>query len=333
MFLGNYRCFLRSIQCTTLLYISSCNPLTYRWPRSIGRVQLSVFRNLCTGSDTTDGHHINDDWDLILAKNSFNVLARKSKSWRRLGPIIDLALDFTNNNFTESTRSLCDVGTDHGLLAVSLATTNRFHHVLGVDVSSTAMREGALKLYDEIRAYRNKTASHAIQPTKLKIDFRISDGLQNVLLGEADIVCIAGMGVHTMTNILMARKQENGIYPNQLLLDEVNTQCLILQPTNSRPRLLMHLYNHLQDIGWGVQTERIEFISSRWYITIVFERTNNSVKHIPGVHLRDSNKSNVTDIGVFLQWVVHHKNWIRSDSLNTGTINPEDVLWLNEFDL
>jgi hypothetical protein len=133
-----------------------------------------------------------------------------------------------------------------------------------------------------------------------------------------------------MVDILTARKSESLSSQQQLLLDILNTQRLILQPTNSRPRLLMDMYSTLYDIGWGVQTERIEYISSRWYLTIAFHRSSNCGKQIPGIHIANSKESNAT--GVLMRWVAHHRNWIRADSSKTGTINPDDVVWLNKFD-
>lgn len=272
----------------------------------------------------TDG---DGESDIFLAKHAFDVLARKSKSWQRLGTIVDLVLDEKRSNRCSQTsnKSLCDVGTDHGLLATGLAMTGRFDQVLGVDVSEQALREGALQLQKDILAYRNKATTNVpvqIQ-NELLAEFRLSDGLQNVQIGEADIVCVAGMGIHTMVDILTARRSDN----TQFLLDILETRRLILQPTNSRPRLLLHLYTHLHQIGWRARTESINFVSSRWYFTVELERSKHPEIQIPGTLAMASNTSQAT-----VNWIAHHKNWIHSDSVKTGSVHHNDELWLTEFD-
>jgi tRNA A22 N-methylase len=269
-----------------------------------------------------------------LAKNAFDVLAKKSKSWMRLGTIVELALDESfSNQYAAGTshaasNSVCDVGTDHGLLATALAMTNRFDQVLGVDVSEVALREGALTLLNDIRVYRDTTT--LTEQPKLP-EFRLSDGLQNVHCGEADIVCVAGMGVHTMVDILTAVKTtgttgSNNTAAPQCWLDVLETRRLILQPTNSRPRLLQHLYRHLHGMGWRARVERIHLVSSRWYFTVELERSNSTVLQIPGALAIATNTSNDA-----IDWVTHHQKWIHSDSFQTGSVNRDDALWLEEF--
>jgi tRNA A22 N-methylase len=164
----------------------------------------------------------------------------------------------------------------------------------------------------------------------LNLTFRISNGLQNVNDGEADVVCIAGMGVYTMIDILLAKNIEKDPSREvQLMLDKLGTQRLLLQPTNSKPRLLMHLYSSLYDMGWTATTERIDFSSSRWYISIAFERSNRShVKvPIPGTTLATSDAFDEA-----CKWISHHRNWIRADTSKAGFTNRDDKLWLAAFE-
>jgi tRNA A22 N-methylase len=264
--------------------------------------------------------------DVAAAKNAFSILARKSISWKRLGPVIDLAVGDRSSN--QRLRSVCDVGTDHGLLATALAMTTRFNCVLGVDISDRAMQDGALKLYDEIMSFRRVNSSDTRVWKELNLDFRPSDGLQNVNPGEADIVCIAGMGVYTMVGILTAR-QVNTPSP-QLLLDHLNTQQLLLQPTNSRPRNMMFLYNRLRDIGWTMQNERLEYISSRWYLTSLFERSQSSLLRVPGAHVATTTDNDV--LRELTRWVAHHRKWILDDAFKAGeALRKDDEKWLAEF--
>lgn len=267
------------------------------------------------------------DSDKAAAKNVFSIMARKSKSWKRLGPIIDLAL--SDRTSKQILQSACDVGTDHGLLATGLAMTSRFNRVVGVDVSERAIKDGALKLFNEILSFRRCNTTDTGSLKELNLDFRLSDGLHGVFPGEADVVCIAGMGVHTMVDILTA-KQVKTPTP-QLLLDHLNTQQLLLQPTNSRPRNVMHLYKELLDIGWMAQNERLEYISSRWYITTLFERSKSSVLRIPGAHV--ATKLDDDSYIELTRWVAHHRKWILEDALKTGgALREDDKTWLEGFE-
>lgn len=310
---------LRSKQCTPFLWTAACNLSGRRSFHSVCSIRKTRYIR------STKGIHDDGYSDIFLAKKAFDVLARNSRSWKRLGSIVDLALDENISN-QPNQKSICDVGTDHGLLATGLAMTSRFDRVLGVDVSEPALRDGALKLQNDIRSYRNKITTNVNTQNELNVEFRLSDGLQNVHVGEADIICIAGMGVHSMVDILTARGSDS-TKEAPLLLDILETRRLILQPTNSRPRHLLHLYNRLNQLGWQARAENIDFVSSRWYVTVEFVRSNYTAIQFPGILAMTSNTSKTTE-----DWVVHHKNWIRVDSAKTGSTNQNDGLWLEAFD-
>jgi hypothetical protein len=73
-----------------------------------------------------------------LAYEAFSVLARREKSWRRLGHLVDLVIMDHGTNRNNTICSIADVGTDHGLLAMGLALSGCFDKVVGVDVSQQA---------------------------------------------------------------------------------------------------------------------------------------------------------------------------------------------------
>lgn len=267
---------------------------------------------------------------IAKAEHLFSYWAKTGKSWKRLGPIIELAIAPTGRLADKPTqqwsklKSIADVGTDHGLLAFGLAMTGQFDQVVGVDVSEQALTEGAYKLQDEIRLF-SKT-----NETGLPVEFRLSDGLAALAPGEADVICIAGMGVHTMVEILTTA---TGTHHDPLLLrlDELDCARLVLQPTNARPHLLTSLYSKLHEIGWYVNDERIEYLSSRWYLSISFERRSNEqmFSSLPGSLLARSVDG--TTNALFEGWVTHHCRWIRLDTSLTATIREEDRNWLEAF--
>jgi tRNA A22 N-methylase len=302
---------------------------------------------------------------LFLAENAVHVLARNGRSWRRLKHLVDLALRSSGSNNTDTDtdtdtdtasssssnnnnlvqKSVADIGTDHGLLAAALALSGRFKSVLGVDASDKALQEGALALHAEIIEYRSRqqqpeqsqTTSMSSVPLSTpplsQLEFRHGDGLQVVRPGEADIVCIAGMGVHTMLHILSGTKSSTE-RETLATLDYLACQQLILQPTNSRPRNLMMLYTGLRDRGWHVNDERIEYLSSRWYFSTSFVRSSqethngNDAGPLPGFKLLDQDK----DSDIFRNYVEHHCSWLREDKQAAGNLRGGEEEWLEAFD-
>jgi len=270
------------------------------------------------------------------ASHAFSALAKSDKSWQRFRHMIDLAIE--HQDFDGSTiRTVTDVGTDHGLLAVGLAVTGCFDMVLGVDVSPNALKNGGFYILERIHqnlpsnlhAQRVDGApvgfeAHTSTPYTLPLDFRLSDGLQTIERSEADVVCIAGMGVNVMGKILRASSD------NILELDRIQCRQLILQPTNSRPRNLVQLYDTLEESGWTLLDERIEYLSNRWYLSSCFVRLNimnQGTVNLPTSKLVLLDESDPMKLVTRDYWQ-HHLTWIkREDMLSGGNLYEEDVRW------
>jgi tRNA A22 N-methylase len=259
---------------------------------------------------------------LFLAESAFNVLARNGRSWQRLKDVVDLALSSDTQ-----IKSVADIGTDHGLLAAALALSGRFERVLGVDASERALQDGALTLNEEILEYRWEKQMKA----PFSLDFRYGDGLKVVQHGEADVVCIAGMGVHNMLEIVSAAEAGKDLS----LLDSIGCKKLVLQPTNCRPRNLIMLYDNIRDFGWQVEKERIVYLSSRWYFSTSFVRSDEhssayaNVNLLPGMKLAESEQSD----SVFQAYVEHHCAWLRRDRQAAGELRGGEDRWLEAFDI
>jgi tRNA A22 N-methylase len=221
---------------------------------------------------------------------------------------------------------VADIGTDHGLLAVGLAVTGRFETVVGVDLSSEALINGAHKLHEEILEHRKQRHPDGMS-RPLPVEFRCGDGLTVLQAKEADAVCIAGVGVNTILDVLKVSDSD------RFLLDKLDCQHIIVQPTNSRPRHLMRLYYSLVEIGWEPQAERIAHVSSRWYMTTLFSRNNNSKErtaraYLPGELLVSFD---TPDQKIPLEWICHHSSWIRRDRLAAGQLGKQEARWLEAF--
>jgi hypothetical protein len=163
------------------------------------------------------------------------------------------------------------------------------------------------------------------------------------------------MGSKTMIKILTAEsgkfddgsKNDNGhnrASRPQRLLDKIDCQKLILQPTNCRPKQMIELYDELQHAGFTLEDERIEYLSSRWYITVLFSRSITPVDDkeveerellLPGSKLSSlSDQSAGEMLSIFGDYVRHHRRWIQQDAAFTSTddIDDADKRWLEEFE-
>jgi len=113
---------------------------------------------------------------------------------------------------------VCDVGTDHGYLAIELKSSGKASYVIAADVNLQPL----------------KNAESNIKKAGVKgIELRLCDGLENIGENEVDTIVIAGMGGEVIAGIL-----ERGI------LVVKNNKSIILQPTTSPEFLRKFLYGN-----------------------------------------------------------------------------------------
>ena len=123
----------------------------------------------------------------------------------RLRTVADLAGD--------DISSLADVGCDHGWLGISLLLEERAAHVIGMD-----LREGPLSHARE-NALGSGLGSDCFET-------RLSDGLDRLAPGEADVIVMAGMGGVLMCGLLtrgieVARAAKRLVLSPQSHIEEV----------------------------------------------------------------------------------------------------------------
>jgi tRNA A22 N-methylase len=265
-----------------------------------------------------------------LAKQTMSsLLSMTGRTWKRLQPVITLATSspavIEEKNHEESShhhhpQTIADIGCDHGILTYGLAASSYFEQVIGVDVSKPALQMGGWTLVEQLGANVGITQVH----------FLLGDGLQPLLLERnaktVDIVCIAGMGVQTMIQILQ-----------HSTLMTIGCHKIIIQPTNSRPRHLMQLYRHIIDnCGFTLEQENIDYVTNRWYITSSFvlstKEKNNVQRKVEQQFLGHvlSTSQDERQTNIYKDYVSHHINWIRKDSMASGTSHDMDKLWLDE---
>ena len=324
-----------------------------------------------------------------LARSIFSKLANRGKSWQRLGPMIEMAycpswevqddgrlqrdrrgtilvssLDETVTDPQRQVKSIVDIGCDHGLLAIGLAASGCFQKVLGVDVSEPALENGAHLLLREFQremeVLKQNASDTTIKSTTIlrsSLEFRVGDGLQGLKPGEADAICLAGIGFQTMIRILTTHASEdilrrlpphNNTTSPIFQLDQLKCQELYLQPANSKPVYLMELYGILQDMGWQVANEHISEISSRWYMTTKFVRCHErkppyvarhenydssdsaapSLKELPGCRLEAVEPSHPMKQH-YQNYVAHHLEWLTSDWAKKGRLDDDEMRWFD----
>lgn len=275
--------------------------------------------------ETTPDNECNRGFE--AAQQAVTLLAQRNKTWKRLAPIVELATLKSKQEDDESRRTIADIGCDHGLLSIALASSTSFRKVIGTDVSKNALQNGALAFYEKVDEVLQRNEGGDL--SSLPIEFRYGDGLQPLKEGEADSICIAGMGVSTMLQIL---DQENtDSRDNEKYLDYIETQSLFLQPPTSRPRKLMELYIEVQGKGFRLASERIMKLKKRWYITSHFDRIldhedDNDIL-LPRHYLMDSQNSEQRKI--FDEYIDHHLHWINKDLDRNGELHELDARWRN----
>lgn len=84
--------------------------------------------------------------------------------------------------------TICDVGCDHGYVAISFLKNGTAKHVIAMDVNKGPLEQ----------AKRNAV----LYGVSDRLEFRLSDGLQKVAPGEADSFLCAGMGGRLMVRIM-----------------------------------------------------------------------------------------------------------------------------------
>ena len=302
-------------------------------------------------ADAGDGDH-----DLMtIAKRTMEMLSSNRRSfhrtWARMSPLLELIVSASIHDYegksdisssehcTTKFRSIADVGCDHGLLSLSLACMawsasqsyeeDKENHyacspdflsngVIGSDMSSNALNSGALMSLKKMNEALSRKSDKVI---KLPVDFRVGNGLSVFRSGETDGVILAGMGVNTMHEILTSSD-----------LDQLDIKYLFLQPTNSRPRNLLLLYDALQRDGnsWNLMDESITFLGGRWYINSYFKRSQSTnTFRFPGHCL--TNKDCGDSKATYESFIAHHIKWLQTDYAKKRKLEVNDERWITHL--
>jgi len=166
-------------------------------------------------------------------------------------------------------NTVADIGTDHGYIPISLVTGGICKKALAMDVN-----EGPLDA-----AHKN-TVKYGVAD---KVETRISNGLENLNKGEADVIVIAGMGGPLIGSII-----ENG---TDAITDDT---VLILQPMIAQRELREYLYQN----GFEITDEYVCREENKFYNIFKAKKGNvtPTVKDIfIGKNLKNNSPDTFTD--------------------------------------
>ena len=138
-------------------------------------------------------------------------------------------------NLVPAGARVIDVGTDHAMIPVWLAQTQRAVHVWASDIRPGPL-QSAIRLIDET-------------DTGDVVDTRLTDGLQGFGPEDGDTVIIAGMGGETMVSILSAAPWTS------------NRTLLILEPQSKQDFLRRWLFEN----GYAILREFLVKDAGRIY--------------------------------------------------------------------
>ena len=127
--------------------------------------------------------------------------------------------------------SVADIGTDHGYVPMLLMKEGKSPRVIMSDISADSLSKA------------KETFFHTgLKGIVSDSDFRVGDGLETIEDGEVDEVIIAGLGGHTISDILAADESKTASFKR-----------LVLQPRKHSGNLRYYLYTH----GWDITGEHL----------------------------------------------------------------------------
>ncbi len=127
--------------------------------------------------------------------------------------------------------SIADIGTDHGYVPMLLMKQGRSPRVIMADISEGSLAKA-----------RETFAACRLMDKVSDSDFRLGDGLQTIEAGEVDEIIIAGLGGHTIKNILADDEARSKSF-----------RRLVLQPRKHSGTLRYYLFTH----GWDIESEKL----------------------------------------------------------------------------
>ena len=137
-------------------------------------------------------------------------------------------------------NTVCDIGTDHGYVAIYLAKKGIAEKVIAADINQGPLNQSKKNI--------------ALFDASGKVETRLSDGFENIGVNEADCAIIAGMGGETIAEIL---KNEKGC------------RYFVLQMQTGHRELREFLCEN----GFAIEKEAIAQEGKKMYVALLCTRS------------------------------------------------------------
>lgn len=147
------------------------------------------------------------------------------------------------SGFIPKCECIADIGTDHGLVPIYALLNKICNRAIASDVKKGPL-DAARK---NIELYRLSD----------KIELRLGSGLEVLKKDEADVIVIAGMGGHTISNLLNTKEEI-----------AKSAKYLILQPTQYPEVLRRYIVNY----GYKILDEELVKDDNKYYHIIKASR-------------------------------------------------------------
>lgn len=143
------------------------------------------------------------------------------------------------SNFIEKGETMADIGTDHGLLPISLLETGICENVILSDIGAGPLE----KAKENLEKYCNRQGANP------NFHLRQGSGLETLEACEVDVVVIAGMGGKLMIEILETDLEKTRSFSK-----------IIFQPRNASDKLEQWLLEHDFQITDGILAREGKYI-------------------------------------------------------------------------
>jgi len=181
-------------------------------------------------------------------------------------------------DFVPKVKTVADIGCDHGYVAIALAKSGNVDKVIAMDIN-----KGPLK-----RAKKNIIASEL----ENQVETRLSNGFEQLQVGEVNLAILAGMGGRLMRSILTKD------------LDKTKKiEWLVLQPQSE----IAEVRKLVATLGYVCIEEKALLEDNQFYFAMLLKKTdkvkstNQEVNFRFGKHLLQSKDP------ILLQFILQKK--------------------------
>ena len=234
----------------------------------------------------------------LFAFNTPRQIVRRSSSKLLPPRLVDVAnsvIRVAETTASFSPPTIVDIGCDHCLLVGHLSFPSNpllSTPLVAIDSSPSAL-SGGRDLMDKIKIISEGKNS----PVELMCGDGLSPLFHNEISSSNIVLSISGMGVSTMKKILTEGALQR--------LSAIHN--IVLQPTNTKPRNMQLIYDHLTSLKFRPRDERFFYDDRRFYITTTFQKTDNDEPAVLGSFLYDTERTRQ----IYEKYTKFHEEWSR----------------------